>query len=90
MSRAAARRAGVLASSPRSRECIRRVLRALGHSPLVFTNLDEFLALGPGAATLDLLVLGDVPDTDSQGRPVAACAGDLIGAPVAFRPAGCS
>jgi DNA-binding response OmpR family regulator len=82
MSRAAARRAGVLAYSPRSRELIRRVLRALGHSPLVFTNLDEFLGLGRGAATLDLLVLGDVPDTDSQGRAVAACARDLIGSAV--------
>jgi len=82
MSRAAARRAGVLAYSPRSREFIRRVLRALGHSPLVFTNLDEFLAMGPDAATLDLLVLGDVPDIDSQGRPVAACAHDLVGAAV--------
>ncbi|MDM0037072.1 hypothetical protein QTI33_33405 [Variovorax sp. J22P271] len=82
MSRTAARRAGVLAYSPRSRELIRRVLRALGHSPLVFTNLDEFLALGPGAATLDLLLLGDVPDTDSQGRDVAACARDLTGSAV--------
>ena len=82
MSRAAARRAGVLAYSPRSRELIRRVLRALGHSPLVFTNLDEFLALGPGAANLDLLLLGDMPDTDSQGRAVAACAHDLIGSAV--------
>ena len=79
MRRAATRRAGVLAYTPRSREYIRRVLRALGHSPLVFTNIDEFMAFGSGASTLDLMVLGDAPDTDSQGRAVVACALDAIG-----------
>lgn len=82
MSRAAARRAGVLAYTPRSREYIRRVLRALGHSPLVFTHIDELMALGPAASTLDLMVLGDAPDTDSQGRSVVDCVLDTMGTDV--------
>ena len=66
------RRIGVLAYAARSRECVRRVLRSLGHAPLVFTNVDDLTAIGAGATTLDLLVIGDAPDTDSRGREVMA------------------
>lgn len=67
----AVRRTAVLAYSPRSREYIRRVLRTLGYAPLVFTSLDELMAMGADAATLDLMVLGDAPEIDSQARDVA-------------------
>lgn len=75
----AVRRAAVLAYSPRSREYVRRALRSLGHAPLVFTNFDELAAMGPGASALDLLIVGDAPDTDSRGRVVLPCIRSAIG-----------
>lgn len=93
MNRAATRRAGVLAYTPRSREYTRRVLRALGYSPLVFTSIDEILGLGTRASTLDVVVLGDAPDTDSHGRSVVEALITAVGpdvpllqAPLVKRP----
>lgn len=76
---AAMRRVGVLAYAPRSREYLRRVLRSLGYAPRVFAHLDELTAMGPAASTLDMLFLGDVPDTDSRGRAVVAGALAVVG-----------
>ncbi|MGO4396510.1 hypothetical protein AB4Z46_34715 [Variovorax sp. M-6] len=76
---AALRRAGVLAYGPRSREYLRRVMRSFGYAPLVFASLDELTAMGPAASTLDMLLLGDVPDTDSLGRVVMASARAAVG-----------
>jgi|GEM_PF-3529590 len=82
MTRCTPRRIAVVAYLPRSREHIRRVLRALGHSPLVFAGLDDFLALGADASTLDALILGDAPEADSQGRAVVECARAFVGSRV--------
>lgn len=82
MTRGMPRRIAVIAYLSRSREQTRRVLRALGHAPLVFAGLDEFLALGADASRLDALILGDAPDVDSQGRPVVECALNLTGSGV--------
>lgn len=79
MSGTIVRRTAVVAYSSRSRELIRRVLRALGHAPLVFANVDEFMALGPAVPVFDALLIGDAPDVDSQGRPVVACVRGAIG-----------
>jgi hypothetical protein len=59
---AASRRAGVLAYTVRAREYMRRALRSQRYAPMVFTCLDELSAMGPGARTLDMLLLGDLPD----------------------------
>jgi hypothetical protein len=49
-------------------------LRSLGYAPMVFSSLDEFAAaLGSATARLDMLFLGDLPETDHQGRAAAAC-----------------
>lgn len=77
--RAALRRVGVLAHGPRSREFLRRAMRSLGYAPLVFASLDDLVAMGPDASTLDMLFLGDVPDTDSLGRAVMASARAAVG-----------
>jgi hypothetical protein len=61
---AASRRAGVLAYTLRAREYMRRALRSQGYAPLVFTSLDELSAMGPGARTLDLLLVGAHLDAD--------------------------
>ncbi|QOF77839.1 hypothetical protein [Variovorax sp. 38R] len=64
-----ARRIGVLGHSLREREYARRVLRALGVAPLVFTHVDELVAIGDDVARMNLLFLGDVPETDRDGVP---------------------
>jgi len=61
-----ARRIGVLGHTLREREYARRVLRALGVAPLVFTSVDELTALGDDMARLNLLFLGDAPPTDRE------------------------
>jgi hypothetical protein len=69
----ALRRVAVLGCTLRSREYARRALRALGYAPRVFSSLDDFSALGcQGMPKLELLILGDLPETDDQGRPIAA------------------
>ncbi len=86
-------RAAVLSYTPRSREFARRALRSLGCAPLIFSSLDELEAMGERSASLDLLLLGDVPDVDSQGRMALAGAMAVVGpevpvlhAPLAKRP----
>ncbi|MDM0077406.1 hypothetical protein QTH90_23570 [Variovorax sp. J2P1-59] len=80
MSRLAAkRRAGVLAYTLRAREYMRRTLRSQHYAPLVFTRLDDLIAMGPGAKTLDMLLLGDAPELDSQGQPLLAGIRSVIG-----------
>ena len=86
-------RVAVLSYTPRSREFARRALRSLGCAPLIFSSLDELEAMGERSASLDLLLLGDVPDVDSQGRMALAGAMALVGpevpvlhAPLSKRP----
>jgi len=66
------RRVAVLAYTPRSREFARRALRSLGYAPLVFSAVDELEAMGSRVASLDMLLLGDVPEVDCQGRMALA------------------
>lgn len=61
-----ARRIGVLGHALREREYARRVLRALGVAPLVFTSIDELATLGD---RLNLLFLADVPEAASEEAP---------------------
>ncbi|MDZ4358965.1 MAG: hypothetical protein U1B84_21515 [Variovorax sp.] len=78
LSSPAARRIGVLGRVLREREYARRVLRALGIAPWVFTSTDELVALGDDMARLSLLFLGDVPGLDREGGlPVSAVLSSL-------------
>ncbi|MDM0108290.1 hypothetical protein QTH97_25300 [Variovorax sp. J22R24] len=79
---AAKRRAGVLAYTLRAREYMRRTLRAQRYAPLVFTSLEELTAMGTGARTLDMLLLGDMPESDSQGQPMLAAIRGIVGSDV--------
>lgn len=63
------RRVGVLGRALREREYARRVLRALGIAPWVFTHVDELTALGDDVARLGLLFVGDVPEVDIGDTP---------------------
>jgi DNA-binding response OmpR family regulator len=76
---AASRRAGVLAYTLRAREYMRRALRSQHYAPLVFTSLDELGAMGPGARTLDLLLLGDLPERDEQGLRLLTGIRNVVG-----------
>ncbi len=64
-----ARRIGVLGHALREREYARRVLRALGIAPLVFTSVEELAAMGDDMARLNLLFLGDMPEVQREGAP---------------------
>ncbi|MGJ7510705.1 hypothetical protein [Variovorax sp. GT1P44] len=58
---------------------MRRALRSQRYAPLVFTSLDELSAMGAGARTLDLLLLGDLPDKDDKGIPVLSGVRNVVG-----------
>lgn len=58
---------------------MRRALRSQGYAPLVFTSLDELSAMGKGARTLDLLLLGDLPEKDDEGNPVLEGVRNVVG-----------
>ncbi|WP_341887100.1 hypothetical protein [Variovorax sp. YR752] len=62
-----ARRVGVVGHALREREYVRRVLRALGVAPLVFTSIDELAAMGDDLARLNLLFVSDLPEVEREG-----------------------
>jgi hypothetical protein len=76
---AATRRVGVLAYTLRTREYARRVFRSLGYAPLVFVSLDELAAMGPDASTLDMLLLGDMPQSESDARMILERIREIVG-----------
>lgn len=76
---AACRRVGVLAYTLRTREYARRAFRSMGYAPLVFVSLDELFELGAGTSRFDLLLIGDAPPLDMQGRPVLAEVREAVG-----------
>ncbi|MEJ7686980.1 MAG: hypothetical protein WKG52_08320 [Variovorax sp.] len=78
-------RVAVVDPAPRSREHIRRAIRALGHAPLVFTSIDELLAAGNSTRAYALMCFG-VPAGVTDIRRVAEEAKEVVGreVPVMF------
>jgi len=57
------RRVAVLDPVLRSREHVRRAVRALGHTPLVFNSMEELLLLRGAPLRCSAMCLGSPPDT---------------------------
>ncbi len=75
------RRVVVIDPVLRTREHLRRAVRALGHAPLVFNELEELLTLREGLTRCSILCLG-VPHDQSQVHSWVRVARSVVGADV--------
>jgi len=74
-------RIAILDEAPRSRELLRRAVRVLGHSPLVFESMKELLLTQGTPQRYALLCLG-VSGNARDARFVVAQARDVVGTDV--------
>lgn len=74
---------------PRSREYLRRAIRGLGHSPLVFTDADELLEASRSIQRCALMCFGVPPNTQDLRRIISMCR-EMVGrdVPVMFLSTG--